>query len=98
MLSKFQILSMVGSLKHITYEIVIKVSKNQLNSSSPAINRHLNYINVIILQNVILVYTKTNYQQNFLTSKELIDYETLHKIKMTIQIFPAPATKVGLQK
>ena len=49
-------------------------------------------------QNVILVYTKTNYQQNFLTSKEMTDYETLHKIKMTIQIFPASATKLGLQK
>ena len=89
---RFQILSVVGPLKHITCEIFIKVCKNQLNSSSSAINRHVNCIKVTTLQNVILVYTKTNYQQNFLASKEVTDYKTLHEIKMTIQIFPEPAT------
>ena len=91
-LSRFQILSVVGPLKHIACEIFIKVCKNQLNSSSSAINKHVNCIKVTTLQNVILVYTKTNYQQNFLASKEVTDYKTLHKIKMTIQIFLEPAT------
>ena len=68
-----------------------------MNSSSTVINRHINCIKVIALQNVSLFYTKINYQKNFRTSKEMRAYKILNKINNDHSISSCICTKIKVR-